>query len=335
MTVADANANLLAPPQPGGLRPASRPRTVPRELGLLVVIGLAIIGFSIRYPVSFFSLANLHAILRNLAVDGILATGMMLLMIGGVFDLSVGSMTSMVGVIAGWLMKDKGWPIPAAIATGLAAAALGGFLNGVLVARVRVNALIATLATLGIFQGVAILIGGSGIAFLPQGFTRLGRAEWLGVQAPVWLMLALSAVVHYLLRHTRLFRRYYYIGSNRKAAVLSGIPVERMQILAFTLMGLIAGLAGIAFAARVGTAVSNAGAGAELRVITAVILGGASLTGGKGSIGGALVGVAFMALINNILIITQVSSYWQSIVLGVVLVLAVALDSLVNRTQDT
>src|SRR5207248_4125940 len=301
-------------------RPPFRPPTVPREFGLLALIVLAIIVFSILYPVSFFALGNLHAILRNLAVDGILATGMMLLMIGGVFDLSVGSMMSMVGVVAGWLMKARGWPVPAAIAAGLAIAALGGFLNGLLVARVQVNALITTLATLGIFQGVAILIGGPGITFLPAGFTRLGQAEWLGVQAPVWLMLALAAVAHYLLRHTRLFRRYYYIGSNRKAAVLSGIPVERMQVLAFTLMGLVAGLAGIAFAARVGTAVSNAGAGAELRVITAVILGGASLTGGKGSIWGALVGVVFMALINNILIITQVSSYWQSIVLGVVLV---------------
>src|SRR5262245_11632799 len=201
-----AQETILAPAQSDAPRPTFRPRTVPREIGLLVLIVLMIIVFSILYPVSFFSLANLHAILRNLAVDGILATGMMLLMIGGVFDLSVGSMMSMIGVIAGWLMKARGWPHPVAVAAGLSIAALGGFVNGVLVARVRVNALITTLATLGIFQGVAILIGGPGITFLPEGFARLGRGEWLGVQAPVWLMLALAAVAHYLLRHTRFFR---------------------------------------------------------------------------------------------------------------------------------
>ena len=129
-------------------------------------------------------------------------------------------------------------------------------------------------------------------------------------------------------------RQYYYIGSNARAARLSGIEVERMQILGFTMMGLMAGLAGLAFAARVGTAVSSAGAGAELRVITAVILGGASLTGGKGSMPGALLGVAFMALVNNILIITRVSSYWQSIVVGFILVLAVALDSYRTRGRE-
>jgi ribose transport system permease protein len=117
------------------------------------------------------------------------------------------------------------------------------------------------------------------------------------------------------------------VGSNAKAARLSGIDVERIQILGFTLTGLIAGLAGLAFSARVGTAVSTAGVGTELRVITAAILGGASLSGGKGSVPGALVGVLFMALINNILIIARVSSYWQGIVVGAILVLAVALDS--------
>ena len=311
-----------------------RRRPIPRELALLVLVVVMTVVFSILYPVSFFSADNFRAILRNLAVDGILATGMMLMMICGAFDLSVGSMMSMTGVIAGWLMKAQGWPVPAAIVAALGVAALGGFVNGALVARLRVNALIATLATMGIFQGVAILIGGPGITALPRGFARLGQSEWLGIQAPAWLMLALAGAMGYALRHTRPFRHYYYIGSNRKAALLSGIAVGQMQVLAFTLMGLIAGLAGIAFAARVGTAVSTAGAGAELKAITAVILGGASLAGGRGSIAGALIGVAFMAIVNNMLLIAQVSSYWQGIVLGAVLIAAVTVDSLVNRSRE-
>ena len=320
--------------RPAAAPPAEAPPVDSREVSLALAIYLATIIASILYPNSFFSLANLRVVLNNLAVEGILALGMMLLMIGGVFDLSVGSLMSLVGVVSGWLMIGLGWPVGAAVAVGMVLGASGGLLNGLLVAHARVNALIATLGTLGIFQGVAILIAGPSIANLPAGFTRLGQSELLGLQAPVWLLLALAALTHFGLHHTRLMRQYYYIGSNVRAARLSGIEVERMQVLGFTMMGMMAGLAGLAFAARVGTAVSSAGAGAELRVITAVILGGASLTGGKGSIPGALLGVAFMALVNNILIITRVSSYWQSIVVGLILVLAVALDSYRTRARD-
>jgi ribose transport system permease protein len=306
-----------------------------RAIDLLLVIYLAVIVFSILYPASFFSRENLRVVLNNLAVDGILAVGMMLLMIAGVFDLSVGSMMSMTGVITGWLMVKQGWPVALAIGAGLVLAGVGGFANGLLVARARVNALITTLGTLGIFQGVAILVGGPGVTDLPDGFSALGQTELLRFQLPVWFMLGLALLFHYLLRHTRYFRQFYYVGSNAKAARLSGIDVEQLQILVFTVMGLIAGAAGLAFAARVDTAVSAAGVGMELRVITAVILGGASLTGGKGTIAGALVGVLFMALINNILIIARVSSYWQGIVVGGILVLAVALDSYQTRLRQT
>jgi ribose transport system permease protein len=188
---------------------------------------------------------------------------------------------------------------------------------------------------MGIYRGIAVLVGGPGISFLPPTFSSLGQARWLGLQAPFWLMLAVAAVGHYALAHTRTFRQLYYVGSNPRAAHLSGIRVDRLHFLAFTLMGALAGLAGMTFAARIGTSVSTAGDGAELRVITAVILGGASLQGGKGSVPGALIGVAFIALINNVLIIASVSSYWQSIIIGVVLIGAVALDALWRRGART
>jgi ribose transport system permease protein len=289
---------------------------------------------SVLFPYSFRSVANFQAVLRNLAVDGILASGMMLLMIAGVFDLSVGAMMSLAAVVTGWLLVGLHWPVPAAIAAGLGVGALGGWINGFVIARVRVNPLITTLATMGIFQGLAVLLGGPGIGHLPEAFARLGQTKWLGMETPVWGLLGLALLADYALRHTYFFRLCYFVGSNPRAARLSGIDVERVRIVAFTLMGVIAALAGLAFAARVGAAVSNAGTGAELRVITAVILGGASLTGGRGTIVGALLGVVFMALVNNVLLIAQVSSYWQGIVLGVVLVLAVALDSLLHPRTD-
>jgi ribose transport system permease protein len=305
-----------------------------RELALAAIIVLVILLFSLLYPYSFRSWDNFNAILRNLAFEGILSLGMMLLLIGGTFDLSVGAMASMTGVIAGWLMKEAGWPVPAAVLAALAVATAGGAANGVFVAKFRVNALITTLGTMGIFQGVALLIGGPGITFLPDSFSRFGQAERLGVQAPVWLLAFMAVGAHVLLTHSRFFRQYYYIGSNAKAAQLSGIRVDRLRILSFALMGLIAGIAGVVYAARIATATALVGAGAELQAIAAVILGGASLSGGKGTIWGAMLGVFFMALVKNVLIISRVSSEWQGIVLGAVLVTAVAVDSLMTRKQD-
>jgi ribose transport system permease protein len=301
-----------------------------RELALVVlVLGITLL-FSILYPYSFCSWDNLNAILRNLAFEGLLAIGMMLLLVSGSFDLSVGAMASLIGVITGWLMKQAGWPVPAAVLAGLTMAAALGATNGLIVTRLRVNALITTLGTMGIFQGIALLIGGPGITFLPDSFSKFGQAEFWGVQAPVWLLALLAVLMHLLMTHTRFFRQYYYIGGNPLAARLSGVHVERMQTIAFTFMGLIAGLAGIVYASRIATATATVGVGAELKAIAAVILGGASLSGGKGTIWGAMLGVFFMALIQNVLIISRVSSEWQGIVLGAVLVGAVAIDSILT-----
>lgn len=315
-----------------------------REIDLLIVIYLAVIVFSILYPRSFFSLDMAEAVLRNMAIDGILAVGMMMLMIAGMFDLSVGAMMSLAGVVAGTLMVKHNVSVPVAVLLGLLAGAAGGFLNGLVVTQFRVNALITTLATMGIFRGLALLLGGVSIPDLPPAFTVLGQTEWprlavfgevLKLQTPVWIMLSLAIIAHFAMARTRWFRQLYYIGANPKAATLSGIPTSRVQLLAFTLSGAIAALAGLTFAARMGTAVSTAGDGAELRVITAVILGGASLQGGRGTILGAIVGVVFMSLVYNLLLITRVNSYWQGILLGVILIAAVGLDSWKSRGRNT
>lgn len=324
--------------------------TYSREIALAVLILVLIVTFALRYPRTFPTFDNATAVLRGLAGDGVLAVGMMLLLIGGMFDLSVGSMFTLAGVAAACLMTDPRlqWPPLAAVAGGLIIASLAGFFNGVMVAKVKVNPLITTLGTMGIFRGVAILIGGTGKPYSDE-FRRWGRSEtwelaWLSeplaeqvrtiFRAENWgllLLVVVAVLFHYLLAHTRFFRQYYYLGSNAKAAVLSGIPVTRLQILAFTLMGFLAGLAGIAFSARLGTSIATAGDGAELRAITAVILGGASLSGGRGTIPGALLGVLFIVLIKNVMPFAGINSNWQSIIIGGVLVVAVALDSLVNR----
>jgi len=302
-----------------------------REIILILLMFALIALNSFLFPHAFFNLANFSAVLRGLAFDGIMVCGMTLLLVAGTFDLSVGGTFSMGGVLAGWMMKSAGLPVSLSVLLALLGALAAGLLNGVIIARVRVNALIATLGTMGIYRGIAVLVGGPGINFLPPSFSRPGQAVFLGLQGPVWLMIFVALVSSFLLARTRFFRQYYFIGNNAIAARLSGIDVPKLQITAFALMGFLAGLAGVAFASRIGTSVSIAGDGAELRVITAAILGGASLNGGKGTIWGALLGVFFVALINNALIIGSVSSYWQSIIVGVVLVGAVALDRFIKE----
>jgi ribose/xylose/arabinose/galactoside ABC-type transport system permease subunit len=309
----------------------NRTRLLTRETMLVAMMIVLVVVNSALFPTIFPTIGNLTAILRSLAFDGIMVCGMMLLLVGGTFDLSIGGTFSMAGVVAGWLMKNGEVPVFWAVLLGLLVAVAAGLINGLIVARVRVNALIATLGTMGIYRGIAVLLGGPGITFLPESFSRPGQAVILGLQGPVWMMIAIAILFSFLLSRTRYFRQFYYIGNNATAARLSGIDVPQMQIAGFVIMGFLAGFSGIAFASRVGTSVSISGDGAELRIITAAILGGASLTGGKGTIWGALIGVGFIALINNALIIASVSAYWQSIITGIVLVAAVAMDRFMKK----
>ena len=302
-----------------------------RELSLVFLTVLTILGASFVFPNSFPSFVNAAGILRNFALDAIMCAGMMLLMVSGAFDLSIGSIYSLVGVLTAALMKNSGWPVWLAVLAGITAALLCGLINGFITAKIRVNALITTLGTQQIFRGLAIWIGGTNIPALPESFNKIAQSKILGIQGFVWIMLVVVLITHILLSRTRFFRQLYYIGGNVKAAKLSGINVDRMQIFAFVFMGLMAGLAGMLFASRLGAAVAVAGDGKELAIITATILGGASLSGGKGNIFGALIGVVFIAIVNNLMILATVEAYWQSIVIGTILILAVATDWLVNR----
>ena len=344
--------NSNQPQRTSGLRTLFQGRHS-REIGLAVLIVVLIVTFGVKYPDDFPTWENARVVLRGLASDGVLAVGMMLLLIGGMFDLSVGSIYSLTGVVASCLMTDPEfeWSALAAVTSGLAVASLAGLFNGVVVAKVKVNPLITTLGTMGIYRGLAILLGGTGKPYSEEfrqwGRTDQWRLEWIGepvagyvreiFRVENWGLILLIVVVllfHYFLAHTRFFRQFYYIGSNAKAAVLSGIAVTRLQIFAFTLMGFLAGLAGIAFTARLQNSLATAGDGAELRAITAVVLGGASLAGGRGTIVGALLGVLFIALIKSVMYFAHVNSNWQSIIIGVVLVTAVGLDSLLNRRSQ-
>ncbi|GAB3341408.1 sugar ABC transporter permease [Larkinella ripae] len=299
------------------------------SLGLM--IGLIGAGAALVFPQTFPTFGNLSQILLNMSIDTIVAVGMMLLLISGVFDLSVGSVVAFSGGLATLCMMTLGWPVPLALLAGLTGAGLVGLINGYLIAYQGINPMIQTLAMMGIVRGGTLLLGGSGIQNLPYWFNAIGQSKLLGVQMPVWYMILIVSVFAFLANRSVFFRRYYYIGGNERAADLSGIRVRRMKLWGFFLTSLLAGLAGLLLASRLGTALPTAGRGLELRVITAVILGGASLSGGHGKIAGALLGALFMGLVSNVMILARVSGYWQEIILGLILIAAVWSDLVLQK----
>lgn len=303
-------------------------RFLDRVFSLGAAIVVLCITLSLLYPAQFPTAENFSQILLNLSIDTIVAVGMMILMISGMFDLSVGSVVAFSGGMAGYLMYYHDVNFFLAIIAGLAAACAVGVVNGFLIARAGINPMIQTLAMMGIVRGFALMLSGAGIQNFPYGYIYIGQSKLLGLQAPVWYMLVIVAIFAVAVNRLVFFRRYYFIGGNEKAARLSGIRVEKMKVWAFIISASLAGLAGILLSSRLGAALATSGRGMELRVITAVILGGASLSGGYGKIWGAFLGVLFMALINNMLIIGRVSGYWQEIILGIILIAVVGLDQL-------
>lgn len=237
-------------------------------------IVLLCLVMAIIFPDKFPTVDNFSQLMLNLSVDTIVAVGMMVLMIAGMFDLSVGSVVAFAGGMAGYLMYYHGVHFIGAVTAGLAGSVLIGFVNGWLVARIGINPMIQTLAMMGIVRGFALLLSGAGIQNFPYDYIAIGQSKLLGLQMPVWYMLLVVMLFAYLAKNTSFFRRYYFIGSNEKAARLSGINVEKMKVWAFVISATLAGIAGILLSSRLGAALSTSGRGLEMRVITAVILGG-------------------------------------------------------------
>jgi len=276
---------------------------------------------------------NLKSFLLNLSCNSIVAIGMMILLISGAFDLSVGSVFGLAGCIAGNLMfyHQANWILSVFIALIVCIGI--GALNGTLISKVGVDPLVATLAMMGLVRGFALIIGGTGIIGLPDGFLKIADSKLLHMRIPIWYMIVIIIIFTFLVSKVVFFRKYYYIGVNEKAANLTGINVVKMRIISFMIASGLAAVAGIILTSRLTVALSSSGEGLELRVITACILGGASLSGGKGSVMGAVMGTIFVALINNLMIIAKVGSYWQSVVIGSILLIAVTADAVLNKSR--
>lgn len=293
----------------------------------------------------FLTADNGWNILRQISVNLCLSIGMTLVILSGGIDLSVGAILGLAGAIAAGLLKDGvalhalgvrlEFTSSGAIAAGLAVGAFTGWCNGFAITRFQLPPFVATLGMLSIARGLTMLwTGGFPITSLGSSFGFLGTGSVLGMPMPVWIMLALVAVFVVVTQRTRFGRHVFAVGGNERAARLTGLNVPRIKLAVYTLAGALAGVAGLIVTARLDSAQPNAGLGYELDSIAAVVIGGTSLSGGRGSIGGTVLGCLIIGVLNNGLFLLNVSPFWQQVIKGAVILLAVAIDKLNSRGRD-
>ncbi|HEY3319777.1 MAG TPA: ABC transporter permease [Planctomycetota bacterium] len=280
---------------------------------------------------NFLTGPNLVNIVRGISINGILAVGVTYVMLTGGVDLSLGSMVALTGVAAALFAHPDTYPVALPIAIGLLMGAVCGLTNGWLVAKAGVAPFIATLGMMAVARGLALVFSkGKPVSNLSRSFCALGE-DCLSVPVPIVILFAVAIVSYVFLTRTRYGRYIYAVGGNEAAAHASGLHVTGIKLLAYTLCGVLSGLAGIIQAARIQTGQPNAGVAYELDAIAAAVIGGTSLSGGVGSIGGTILGALLMGVINNGLDLENVSPYYQQIVKGAIIVGAVWIDRRFNR----
>jgi erythritol transport system permease protein len=320
------------------------------RLRALIALTLLAVAFSLLSP-EFLTASNLSILVKHVAINAILAIGMTFVILSGGIDLSVGSIAGLSGVVAGGLLS-RGLELQAlgtvvyfhtwlVVVAALAAGTAVGALNGWLVSRLGVAPFIATLGSLYVARGAALLITGG--ATFPNlagseelgntGFTLIGTASVLGLPVAVWMMGLLAAAAMAVSGYTPFGRQVYAIGGNERAARLAGVRVRRVKLLVYVISGLCSAVVGLIIAAQLGAAHPATGQTFELNAIAAVVLGGTSLMGGRGTIAGTLVGAFVIGVLADGLVLLGVSEFWQMVVKGLVIVLAVVLDQFQRRSS--
>ncbi|MDL2236403.1 ABC transporter permease [Christensenellaceae bacterium OttesenSCG-928-K19] len=301
-------------------------RIMQNELSMLVValIGLMVV-FSILTEV-FFTPLNLLNVLRQVSYNAIAAIGMAMIIISGEIDLSVGSLQALAGVLAVMALNATG-NVVVAVVVALAISIAAGVANGVLVTVLGLNSFIATLATMAIWRGMIMIITNavSQIISVPD-FSKIGTASVAGIPIPIIIMVVLVVVFHFVLNNSAFGRYIYAVGGNRESAKLAGLNVKKIKMLVYILGNLLFGVSAVILTARLDSGQPNAGEGMEMNVVAATVLGGVSMTGGTGTLLGAIVGVVILGVIQNGLVLLNVNSFWQDVVRGIVIILAVYLD---------
>jgi ribose transport system permease protein len=276
----------------------------------------------------FFSVENFSNLILQLSVVSILSMAAGLVILTGEIDLSPGAAVSLLSMILASGIMRWDLPIPVAVGIVLVGGVVLGLVNGLLVTALRVPSFVATLGTLGIFSGVSLLFnGGSPITGLPEAFQDVFYGRIWGFPVPLFVMILIIIMLRYFLIRTVAGRSVYAVGGNRIAATLSGLNPNRTKLLAFALAGALVGIAAVMFSARLATGSPNLGNGLELAAIAGAVVGGISLSGGRGHVLGALFGAMTIVIVQNILNLNAVAATWQSIVQGLIIIAAVSIDS--------
>lgn len=305
-----------------------------REFTLFLMIVIVSFLLSI-FTRNFASFGNIRTTAIGMSSDGIIAIGMTMALVSGGFDLSVGSVFALSSIITANLFVS-GLNIWVAALIGLISGGVIGLVNGIFIGKVKVNPFVTTLAAMSIARGASYVITqGTPIPLInvSNSFLTLGSGEILGIPVIVLTFIILAVTLDYLMRNSQIFRKVFYVGSNEKAAMLSGINVDAVKIGVFTATGLMAAFAGVLTLARFGVASPTTGVGAELRVISAAVIGGTSLNGGIGSVSGTVLGVILLNIINNGLVLLNVSVHWQQLISGTILLIAVTIDVVSQRRK--
>jgi ribose transport system permease protein len=303
------------------------------EAGVVLVILVLGAFLSLANP-RFLSLENLMNIARNYSDIGISAVGMTLVLLVGGIDLSVASVMALGGLIASIALTSWGLPIPIAILLGVAGGGAIGLASGLLVQRLRLPPFIATLGMLGVARGIVVgTTSGQGVSGLPKEFTAIGQGYIGPVPIPVVVLVAVALVMALFLAYHVWGTYIYSIGGNETAAILTGLPVARVKIFVYVTCSVLAALAGILVVSRLGVSLPGQSLGYELQVIAAAVIGGVSLTGGRGTVLGAVLGAMIIGLIQNALVLLQVPPYWQQAFIGGIIILAAIVDIVRQRRK--
>lgn len=298
----------------------------------LALVGL-VLALSLLSP-SFLAATNLINVLRQISVNALLAFGMTTVILTSGIDLSVGSVLAFSGALAAGF-SVAGWPPALAMLAALAFGAVLGVFNGLFVAYARIAPFIVTLAGLTIFRGATLVYtDGRPITGLPAAFDALGNGTTMGVPVPIVVMVAFLALTHFLLRFTALGRAIYAVGGNEEAARLSGIPIGSVKVFSYGYSGLASALGALVLTGRLNSAQPTAGSGFELDAIAAVVVGGTSLSGGRGGVVGSFLGAAIIGVLNNGMNLLDVSAFYQQIAKGGVILGALLIDRLVAARRE-
>jgi ribose transport system permease protein len=281
----------------------------------------------------FLTETNIVSVVRQFSFISIMAIGQCMVIITGGIDLSVGSVFAFSSVISAMSLA-AGAPLAASLLVGVACGMALGLVNGILITRVKLPPFISTLGIMSVARGLSYAVtAGFPVNIKSADYAFLGQGQIAGVPVPVLLLVALAAIASAFLGRTVLGRRIYALGGNEEAARVSGVDIDRVKVIVYVLCGALAAIAGIATASRLGVAQSTAGMGYELDSIAAVIIGGASVKGGTGTISGTIIGASIMGVLRNALVLLSVSAYWQQAIIGFVIILAVSMDQLRNRAK--